>query len=107
MPRTKSAHDLSVHDKVYWNGKDLVSYALPSKKESVPVAMLRTKSAHDLSVHDKVYWDGKALVAHALPSKKESETTSDVGSISDTLNIDEVPVLDDPRQWSQRRKVSG
>jgi len=70
---------------------------------AMPGAVLHNKLAHDLRVHDKAYWNGKSFVTHALPSK-ELEATPEDGSI---LNIDEVPVLDDPRQWSQRRKVGG
>jgi hypothetical protein len=70
---------------------------------AMPGAVLHTKSAHVLGVHDKAYWNGKSPVSHSLPSK-ELEATPEDGSIS---NIDEVPVLDDPRQWSQRRKVGG
>lgn len=73
----------------------------------MPFAMLRAKSAHDLGVHDLAYWNGKVPVTHVLPSKQELDSTSEGDSISYPSNIDEVPVLDDPRQWSERRKVGG
>ena len=78
----------------------------------MPVAVQRTKSAYDLPVHDlrapdKAYWNGRSPVFHVLPSKQALDAAPEDGSISYPSNIDEVPVLDDPRQWSQRRKVGG
>ena len=73
----------------------------------MPVAMPRTKATHDLGVHHKACCNDKATIAHNLPSKEDWESTPGDDSISYPSNIDEVPVLDDPRQWSQRRKVGG
>ena len=70
----------------------------------MPVGMPRTKSAHDLRDHDTAYWSGKVPVAYALSSKVPQLTLKDEPE-SCPLSIDEVPVLDDPREWSQRRKV--
>lgn len=71
----------------------------------MPVVTLHTKSAHDLEGRDKAYWNGKTPVSYDLPSKDSQSTLKD-GSESCPSNIDEVPVLDDPREWSQKRKVS-
>jgi len=66
--------------------------------------MLRTKSAHGLWDHDKAHWNSEVPVAYVLPSKVSQPTLGDDPE-SYPSNIDEVPVLDDPREWSQRRKV--
>ena len=70
----------------------------------MPVGTPRTKSAHDPRDHDKAHWNAKVPVAHSLPSKVPQSTLND-STESCPSNIDEVPVLDDPREWSQRRKV--
>lgn len=69
------------------------------------VGMPRTKSAHVLRYQDTAYWNGKAPFAHDLPSMVSQLTLKDEPE-SCPSSIDEVPVLDDPREWSRRRKVS-